>query len=646
MDGFDGFLSKAGSAADLFLDGDGWRQAASGVEGNSWSDFVKGLGRGVTAASGVGALGSGAVRGVARKLGSAGVDAAVSGGSAAASSGGRAAASSGGSSGLLAGPGRAAPAGPDYRGVSGFREEPRYVRARESLPDYIDAGGPTGFGAVDGRETLRFAEQLAERTRERGPGFAGMERGEIAEMFLRNEEFRGLLAANRMLMTSNQLQTNAARSTASKMLRPVPFAEMSGLSIPRNVANKGEWHNSIMRAVARKDDLKAAEQLADQFSNLSAMFDNLSPSFYRTYQSILENVESVTGFPRIPLNVSLSTASAQAAPYMEALRFARIVPFVKTVNGRAVFDEAAAVASGIKSSDSFILNTGRALAESVNNPDFLSRKIVGQAMKTNSYTINRHNTDFLMSYVADTVDGGAQYLIGKPIIKGGVDAVDMSSPAGSLYTQFAGRLLSEIYGVPPAWVQEVVWRSARGARDGSRISVSKGGVARGDAIPAAFTGNAGDTRSVLVNAVQELDPAVVKLARENVALFEDGVSRGVNPNWVWSADANMPLPRDRTALIVADKRNTKFGSKEIASRFQEGDSFAKALQEKILEGTMSLGEDFSSKVFALSLSTGIPAYLLMQYILELDGLSINPEISDESIVLFNEMDEREGTAWL
>lgn len=180
------------------------------------------------------------------------------------------------------------------------------------------------------------------------------------------------------------------------------------------------------------------------------------PLFYplRDVRNTMWSAE--TGLPKDLFDMGSSIASMQAGPYIEGNRVLAHLPFVKIgKNDKAFFDldgfikvfgEEAARGPGAK-------ELREELVRAVEDPNYLSRRILGISDKTAPYNmmalLPNSQTAYVDDSIMESVSTGAD--------SGGLPGSAMSS----MYGQMPGRALAAVYGVSPSTVQEAGWFTPR-----------------------------------------------------------------------------------------------------------------------------------------------------------------------------------------
>lgn len=144
----------------------------------------------------------------------------------------------------------------------------------------------------------------------------------------------------------------------------------------------------------KKARLDFVEEWARTLSNQARLMSNNSrgnPDFYVKRADAVLSIAKATGFPPHVIAIASSAASQQAPPMEEMFRLLMAAPFVVMKNGRAVFDEQAyrkaVVWGGKTKQNSFSEIAGRAMADAINNPNYLDHAVPGIAHKTTPYSI-------------------------------------------------------------------------------------------------------------------------------------------------------------------------------------------------------------------------------------------------------------------
>jgi hypothetical protein len=444
--------------------------------------------------------------------------------------------------------------------------------------------GEGGFaGDIPGERVRELAEGLAQRHLNSPQGLAAVPPQEIASVLQDLPEFADFVRMYRELVVGGMSGLDR-RSLRSGRLNE--FARRANLEAPR-WARDTDTSVSFPASVSATGSLPAA--LRDGAVNLATRIRNMDvfvnddiyqPTFYREFNRILNSVANKTGMPPEVMSSALASASSQAAPYDEVLRFARVSRMVRFADGRA---EMVPGSRKLLGSDNMSLTALRGLIDSINNPDFLTGRPAGQAMKTSAYAYNRFDPLYVPVYVADTVDGLGQFLIAGT-------SPGTSDARFSIVNQIAGRTLASVYDVPPSAMQEATWSHIRVARDG--LQLTPRGRPTQEPIAPAFTGARGDIEDILVSAINEMDPRVVSLAKQNVEEFHRAVRSGNVAAWNWDAAAKRPTISSSEYLIPADQR-PKVGGR------------AGRLQAQMMAMVDALGPELRARLMALTAATGI-----------------------------------------
>jgi len=471
---------------------------------------------------------------------------------------------------------------------------------------------------LPGVRVQELAGELAQRQVDSPLGLAAVEPREIASALNAVPEFRRFLRMYRDTVSTKRRQTSFRGIEDRPDL--LEFARRAGVSSPSRTGRGPEMSLDAMlarvqgqRVVGSPDVRAAALNLGTRLRNSSVFLtdDIYTPSFYVEFNRILGAVESRTGMPPLTFSNGLAAASAQAAPYDEMLRLRRVAPMLEYRNGRAYFptvEEIEALGPGNHplfprfkpdgspgAVDSMAVMAGRGMADSINNPNLLGEPIFGLAAKTMPYAYLRYDPAYGLAYVSDTVDGLGQFLI-----RGDAGKVATTPAKAAVQNQFAGRMLAEIYGVPASNVQEAIWAYIRVARDGF-LRPKEGGWAS-DAIAPAFRGGSGSAEEVLVQAVEAMDPRLVRMARENHERFVSGVRSGDELGWKWDESRKQPVIESEKYLIRPSERVTPKGQPTAQP----------ALQQAMLEAVRAGGPVLRERLLALAATTGISLSLLIE----------------------------------
>lgn len=467
-------------------------------------------------------------------------------------------------------PARTAPSGPEL-----------------DLPRSLLRDEGSYWADLPGTRVRELAEELVQRHVDSPQGISALEPREIAAVLEGLPEFSDFVRMYRETVLNRMTDPLDRRSMRAGAL--IDFAGMAGLAPPR-------WARGLDTSVSFPASVKGdlPEALRNGAANLAVRVRNMNtfanddayrPTFYVEFNRVLRAVEAETGMPIEALTSALASASSQAAPYDEVLRFARVAPMVRVRDGAA---ETVPGAVELLGSDRMAVTALRGLVDSVNNPDFLTVKPSGQAMKTSAYAYNRLDPLYMPVYVADTVDGVGQFLI-----LGG-DA-GTSKAEKSIVNQIAGRTLANIYDVPNSAMQEATWGHIRLVRDGLKTTLTGNPTA----IPIApsFTGAKGHVEDVLVAAVKRMDDSVVRLARQNREKFYGQVRDGDVAAWDWDAGQRRPVISSSDYLIPADQRPVVSGR-------------AMLLQNQMMALVEALGPNLRNRIVALASAIGVPAGVL------------------------------------
>ena len=580
-------------AAELFLSGTGVRDfqdAAAGYEANVWGQLIRGAGIGaasVASLGGLAALRGGGRAALRHQLGST---------DELGQAAGRALSQQGGGLPPGGGPRGGAPVRDPLTERLLSPSEDVAAQMRHTLPEPLDLG-ETGFSAVPGTRTASMSNELAARE----PfGVGALERDELASIIRETDEFQRLFRMERDLTSRSSALSFDGRGARAELHE---WAARAGLDTPPDTMSTGALENGLFRRVLRGEDQRAAEHMAQRLQNLGrfASQSAYEPAYYRNYHDIITSASARAGLPDMPVNTALSSASAQAGPFDEVQRLYDVVPFLRADKGRVVFDEAAARAAG--KGESFHRVTGRAFAETLNDPDFLARKVSGQAAKTHAYTSLRHDPEFAAMYVADTVDGLGQFWVPGRNVR-------TSSPAVARWNQLSGRVLAEVYGVPPGWMQESLWNPIRVAREGSR------GQGRG--LRDAFVGRLPGTEPIPIDealtiALRRVPDEVRNLGNANYRRFVDEVASGSNPRWAWDTERARPVFRSVDDMLSPAERGTGM-SADFRAKWKVEGGRHETMQRQALEASVALGANVRSRIAAFSASTGVPVAVLLAWL--------------------------------
>jgi hypothetical protein len=434
-----------------------------------------------------------------------------------------------------------------------------------------------------------MAEELVQRQLDTPVGSAALNPREIASVLQDLPEFSGFVRAYRDMVVGPMKDPLDRRKLRPGSLNE--YARLAGLETP--AWSSGVDVNKSFPAALKGTLPEALEagavNLGIRIRNMGtfATDDLLYPAYYLDFNKKLLQVSEQTGMPIEVLSSALASASSQAAPYDEVLRFASVARFVTVDAGRA---KAVPGAYELLGNDSMAIATLRGLIDSINSPDFLTVKPFGHAMKTSPYAYGRIDPLYPAFYVADTVDALGQFLI-----LGG--KADTAKATASVVNQIAGRTLANVYGVPTAAAQEGFWGQIRVVRDG--LKLAKSGKPTQVSLPAAFTGSKGPVEDILVNAVESMDPRVVALARSNRDKFYSEVKDGRVAAWNWDKAKSRPVISSVDYLVPSDQRLVAGGR-------------GVALQRQMLELVESLGPALRSRLMAIAATSGISLSVLVR----------------------------------
>jgi hypothetical protein len=422
---------------------------------------------------------------------------------------------------------------------------------------------------MPGDQVFDMGVQMAERFRDAPRGIQALTNEEIAAVLSSLPEFRRYVYGMRDLVGAG-MDPNSF-SGVQKNLRLLERAEGAGLSqVP--FSGRKELERAFLYASGKGVD-QAAKVMAARIRNMSMFLtvDAFNPSYYTDFNRILQSVSDQTGLSTLQLSAALAAASSQASPYEEVQRLVKMFKYLKVGDDglvRSITKEEvlaagpthelfskSAIKKGKEGVDTFSLTAGDALAQVINDPDFLKYKVTGMGSKTMAYGYLRYDPEYAIAYVADTVDGFGQFLFrgmddGTRLPSGKKPkgpSVDTSSAKSAVQNQLAGRILAEMVGVPPAWMQESLWSYIRIMRD-SHLGT------RGKKILPAFSGSRGTSEELLLSGISDLDPRVLAAAKESNERFIKDVKAKRNLNWVWDTRRKMAVVRGIDRLIPPDER--------------------------------------------------------------------------------------------
>lgn len=259
-------------------------------------------------------------------------------------------------------------------------------------------------------------------------------------------------------------------------LSPSPYNRPE-LALPVLAAR---WKTSTGAARQRAKE-EFAREFTRQGQSAFGLFDSTikdGPVFYldraeqigRAASRVTDGAGQEAFSPQV-LAAATAASSSNAAPIEEPIRLLLAAPFIRMKNGKAVFDDVSLAAmreahGDIANSDMFY-NGAKTLAEMLNNPNMLTRKMPGLGHKTHPYAVLGMDPENPWAFVADrnlwylAQSHNRAGMLGGP--RGGravalADKDPMGAKArGSVGTSSLMRGLASAVGQTPGTVQEVIW---------------------------------------------------------------------------------------------------------------------------------------------------------------------------------------------
>lgn len=273
----------------------------------------------------------------------------------------------------------------------------------------------------------------------------------------------------------------------------------SGTPLKAKVTSKGGMSASADQQVTsllRQGRIEeAADMLYDQVENIARLVPESmvtlararGGSLFYPLRSLRNRTWSeLIGIPRRAVSRGTSIGSANAGPFVEEGRLLSILPFMQTDNkGRVFFNELTARAAlGDKAFKGGLLQRqATAIADMLNDPDFLSRDVKGLAAKTTPYEGLDLDPDNPLALVADNIGSTARTGVSYAKLPG--------STQESILGQLPERVVAEVLGISPSALQEIDWFVSRLLRGeaGSAVPFAKldepimEAMARGEIFP-------------------------------------------------------------------------------------------------------------------------------------------------------------------
>ena len=244
------------------------------------------------------------------------------------------------------------------------------------------------------------------------------------------------------------------------------FADDLGLVTPELIQGKtGMTFRPMMNAIAEGNFGPVLNDLAAQVNNVFTLIDD--DVFNIAFYPFMHNATMVgaknSGTDPVVLSALSAVLSAGSAPIPEARAVGEIMRWAKTVpvsGGRLVLPDRLAQAGATPS---------KAYVQLINDPDWLSNRVLGLATKTYVYGMLKMNPRIPRALVIDRVDASAR-LAAREITEPGSWAWAPETTKALQGVElglggFAERVVASSLNVPTSAVQENVWAIWRVLRD-------------------------------------------------------------------------------------------------------------------------------------------------------------------------------------
>lgn len=329
------------------------------------------------------------------------------------------------------------------------------------------------FGATSGESAQRIFEEMAKR----GPlNVVSRDDLKTAGML----EYLDALSAN---IKAGKVDLSADYPDFRQFQ---PFLDDLGLQKPKLITNKrGQTFRPLLKAIEDGRYDEVLDDLAVQINNVFTLLDDdvFTLAFYPYMHNATVSGAARTGTPPSFLSALSGVLSAGAAPLDEAGAVRAVFDWGKAAT-RVRGDKLVQVGGDLKKYQS----ASQAYVQLVNNPDWLSNRVIGLASKTYVYSMLKMNPRMVRALVIDRVDSsarlGAFELNAKKFPKEWAwqteNALTTQGPELAL-GGFAERVVASALGIPPSAVQEnvwAIWRVLRDLRAGNGPSRQSGVISR------------------------------------------------------------------------------------------------------------------------------------------------------------------------
>jgi hypothetical protein len=313
---------------------------------------------------------------------------------------------------------------------------------------------PTQFGAT----TREAAQEIFEAMKARGPLRV------VSGEDLGTPEMLSLLENMQRQVRSGDIKFNV--EDFLPFTQRQGFADDLGLITPSLIQGKtGMTFRPMMNAIAEGNFGPVLNDLAAQVNNVFTLIDDdvFNIAFYPFMHNATMAGARNSGTDPVVLSALSAVLSAGSAPVPEARAVGEILKWAKTVpvkNGELILPSTLAKAGATPS---------KAYVELINNPDWLSNRVLGLATKTYVYGMLKMNPRIARALVIDRVDASAR-LAAREITEKGSWAWAPETTKALQGVElglggFAERVVASSLGLPPSAVQENVWAIWRVLRD-------------------------------------------------------------------------------------------------------------------------------------------------------------------------------------
>jgi hypothetical protein len=220
----------------------------------------------------------------------------------------------------------------------------------------------------------------------------------------------------------------------------------------------------MMNAIAEGNFGPVLDDLAAQVNNVFTLIDDdvFNIAFYPFMHNATMAGAKNSGTDPVVLSALSAVLSAGSAPVPEARAVGEILKWAKTVpvkNGELILPGTLAKAGATPS---------KAYVQLVNDPDWLSNRVLGLATKTYVYGMLKMNPRMARALVIDRVDASARLAAREITDTGWAWAPETTKALQGVELGlggFAERVVASSLGIPPSAVQENVWAIWRVLRD-------------------------------------------------------------------------------------------------------------------------------------------------------------------------------------